>query len=97
MKKLKIEITFDDYGNGVAPVMQSIRNALKGHAPYINNDVLLSTDKPFDGDSFKGEEVQLFVDLTKKNMATNDIASDLAMAGTMAGLIAIKNMEKDVK
>lgn len=97
MKKVKIEITFDDYGNGIAPVIEAIRNTLRGHAPYINNDILLSSDKPFDGDSFKGDEVQLFVDLSKKNIAANDITSDLTLAGTMASLIAIKNMEKDVE
>lgn len=97
MKKLKIEITFDDYGNGIAPVIEAIHNTLRGHAPYINNNILLSSDKPFDGDSFKGDEVQLFVDLSKKNIAANDITSDLTLAGTMASLIAIKNMEKDVE
>lgn len=93
-KKVKIEINFDDNGKGIGPVMESIHKVLEGHVPYIQNDIVLSTDKPYDG-SFKGDECQLYVDFNKENAPKHGIISDMTAAATIALLIAIKNVIED--
>ena len=94
-KKVKIEISFDDYGKGIGSIMESIRNTLKGHDPYINSDIKLLTDKPYDGNNFEGDEVKLYVDFNENNIVQHDLINDMTMAATVALLNAIKNIEEN--
>jgi hypothetical protein len=94
-KKIKIEINFDDYDKGIGSIMESIHNTLKGHGPYINSDIVLSTDKPYDGNNFEGDEVQLYIDFNENNIAQHDLINDMTMAATVALLNAIKNIEEN--
>ena len=90
MKKVVIELNYDDNGNGIGDMMNSINNVLKGHAPYLDNDIILGTDKPFDGE-FKGDKVILSADFNSKNAAKHGTMSDMVMAAMIPILNTITN------
>lgn len=96
MKKLKIEIEFDDYGHGIEPIINAMHNAMKGHVPYIDFDVALTTDLPYDGETFSGDEAILVAKFREHDAAKNGIISDLIMAAMIAATNTIKDMEGDV-
>jgi hypothetical protein len=96
MKKLKIEIEFNDYGHGIEPILNAMHVAMKGHVPYIDSDIRLSTDVPYDGDKFSGDEAILVAKFREHDAAKNGIISDLIMAAMIAANHTIKEMEGGV-
>ena len=95
-KKVKIELSFDDNDQGLEDIMNQIHDVLRGHAPYINSDIILSTDIPFDGTEFKGNEIILIADFTKENIAKHDLMSKMVMGAMIPILNGITNTMGDV-
>ena len=96
MKRLKIEIEFNDYGHGIEPILNAMHAAMKGHVPYIDSDIRLSTDVPYDGEKFSGDDAILVAKFREHDAAKNGIISDLIMAAMIAAANTIKEMEGDV-
>ena len=89
MKKLKIEIEFNDYGHGIEPIINAMHNAMKGHVPYIDSDIALTTD-------LQRDEAILVAKFREHDAAKNGIISDLIMAAMIAANHTIKEMEGGV-
>lgn len=94
-KKVKIELSFDDNNKGIGDIMNQIQNVLRGHAPYIDSDIILSTNIPLDGPEFKGDEIMLNADFTKENIAKHDIMSKMVMGAMIPILNGITNTMGD--
>lgn len=95
-KKVKIELSFDDNGKGIGDIMNQIHNVLCGHAPFIDSDIILSTNIPLNGTDFKGNEIILNADFTKENLAKHDIMSKMVMGAMIPILNGITNIMGDV-
>ncbi len=94
-KKVKIELSFDDNDKGIGDMMSQIHNVLRGHAPFIDSDIILCTDIPLDGPDFKGNEIMLNADFTKENIAKHDIMSKMVMGAMIPILNGITNTMGD--
>lgn len=98
-KKVKLEITFEDGMCDINDVIHMMHSVLKGHAPYVENDIVLSTDAPYDGKSFNGDEIMLTADFTNDNIAKHGIMSDM-LCGVMIPIVnaakgEINNVSKE--
>jgi hypothetical protein len=90
-KKINIQITFDDNGKGIDSVMESILDTIKGHAPFVDEDIRLAMECDTDTDD---ESIILEADFSTEEPAKNGVISDMILASTVSILNSIKNMEE---
>ena len=94
MKKVVIEINFNEDNISVDELMHSIHDVFRGHAPYVDNDIVLGTDVLFDGEVFKGDKVFVSADFNSKNVTKHGIMSDMLMGSMIPILNGITNGDK---
>lgn len=73
-KKINFTIEVDDNSREndiINDVMNDLHNTFKGTPDYVDSKIVVSTDTPYDGEYFKGDEANVYVDLTHaSNKAT---------------------------
>lgn len=90
-KRVKISITFDDNGKGIDSIMENVHDTIKGHAPFVDEDIRLAMECDTDTDD---ESIILEADFSTEEPAKNGVISDMILASTLSILNSIKNMEE---
>lgn len=90
-KKVNISITFDDNDKGMDSIMENVLDTIKGHAPFVDEDIRLAMECDTDTDD---ESIILEADFSTEEPAKNDLISDMVLASTLSILNTIKNMEE---
>lgn len=90
-KSVNINITFDDNDKGVDLIMEDVLDTIKGHAPFVDEDIRLAMECDTDTDD---ESIILEADFSTEEPAKNGVISDMILASVVSILNSIKNMEE---
>lgn len=92
INRVVIEIDLDRDRNDLTKMMGAFHNIFTGQTEYVNNDIVLSSDKPFNGEEFDGNVAEIIYNLTHENFdSISRMLNDLKKA---IDAIAYNNLQE---
>ena len=90
--RVVIEIDLDRDKNDLTKLMGSFHNIFTGQSEYVNNDIVLSSDKLFDGEEFDGNVAENIINL--KHQDPHSISRMLNDMKQVIDVIAYNNLQE---